>query len=85
MTKFEPLAKALEIIHKINSEIRDIIEPDLKLAGYQEVTVNAWVHLFKKKEEMYIKYHEVCGLEMALTNARLFVEHHKAEEPRLGA
>lgn len=84
MTKFESLAKALEITHKIKSKINTLIKEDLYEAGCENISLDAWMQHCKTKDGMLLKYHQLCELEMDLINAQLVVEHHKSEETRLG-
>ena len=77
MLKFESPDKAREIIEKTQAEINSLIQDDLQKANCAEICLDKWMDLFCKEEEMQAKYHKLCGLEIALINAQLYLEHHR--------
>ena len=77
MAKFESIEKAQLVLNETELAIEVLIKNDLAEAKSKEISLDAWMDLFSKNKNMQNKFHELCGLEMALIDAQLFLEHQK--------
>lgn len=77
MAKFESTEKAQAVLRETQAVIMALIEDDLAEARCSDVNLDSWMDLFSKDKNMQEKFHELCGLEMALIDAQLFLEHEK--------
>ena len=77
MAKFESSEKAQAVLKDSQEEINALIEKDLTEANCSEITIDSWMDLFSKDKNKQDKFHRLCGLEMALIDAQLYLEHEK--------